>query len=247
MPAPRPADLIAIPQPTDPPGLCDCARTECGGLATDPFKPDEYPVELAARCAPLPYASEDDLTCHPEWCDLGGCEALIEGALAIITEKIDEHLGTSFAPVYGTKCYEVHGIEVQIDPILRVDKVEIGSSACSKCDIAWQEESLCNVVVGSNAQCPPWERLSLCNGCSMCPGSKVRVTGVWGVGWPVPPAIKGVAISLAIKLIKAMRGDTVTIANNEDGTFDFSESNFSLATELSLLPRRYIRYRMTAV
>lgn len=219
-----------------------CPLTTCGFEAPDPIGAD-----AVTACGSLDserYATLDDLARHPKGCHFEGFEDLVADILGAVSGKIDDHYGRSVAPCEGVRCYPSVGGRVPIAPLLRLDAIETRPSGCDPCSEAWTELDLCDVVVGSRTDLPPWHYIERCGGASFA-GLGVRVTGVWGDAWPVHPGIKTAAIVVTAKLWQSIKSNQEIIANPADGTTRIQVPDFTM-DELSLLPRSLVRYRAEA-
>lgn len=227
---------------------CDGVQTEYGMTAIDPTAGtiDACP-ETVVTCEPQPIITTTELARHPRGCSVStpAQVAMAEAIIMAVTAKIEDFYGYSLTPCCGVRVFRLNCHRARIDPILRVDKVEIGGCDCSVCNPTYTEVDLCDVVVGSEDQMAPWDRLRLCEDAG-CGGSLLRVSGVWGAQYPIHPGIKAVAIQVTAKLLQSYMSGYEIIANNEDGSTRYSVPDFSL-DELSLLPRHLRRYEGMAV
>lgn len=227
--------------PTCP--ACADFMTDCGEPQPDMFGafPCKDAIPLCGTSTPL--VSLEDFICSPGNCYKKGCDDQILGIILAVSEKINDYYGERVDPCYGTRCFQVHRCKVEIDSAIRVERVEISKCSCDECIMDWTPLNPCDVVLVSkdNGGLPPYTSLKLCN-CCACPGTMVRVTGVWGLFWPIPQSIRAVIAGVTNKVYKAMTEGNRVISNLSDGVTTFVGASFSL-DEFSLLPRRPLRYR----
>lgn len=221
-----------------------CPLTSCGDEALDPI--GSASISACGELDSERYATLDDLAAHPKGCIVTGFEELARGVLGAVSDKIDDFYGRSVAPCLGARCFGARGGRVDVAPLLRLDTLEMRPCGCNPCDAPWTEVDLCDVVVGRNSavDLPPWHYIERCGGWSFA-GQSVRVTGVWGDAWPLAAGIKTCAIVVTTKLWQAMKSNGEIIANPADGTTRIQVPDFTL-DELSLLPRRLVRYQAVA-
>lgn len=224
-----------------------CPLTSCGLPAPDPIALADLGEPGACGSAPDPerFATLDELAAHPKGCQFTGYEDLARALLGAVSDKIDGVYGYAVAPCVGARCYEPgKGGRVAIDPLLRLDTVETRPCGCDPCLDTWTEVDLCDVVVGSAADTPPWRWIAPCSAGTFA-GRSVRVTGAWGTAWPLHSGIRTAAIVVTAKLWQAMRQNNEIIANPADGSTRFLVPDFTM-DELSLLPSQPRRYRACA-
>lgn len=217
--------------------------TSCGLTAPDPIAIadlGEPSACISAASDPERYATLAELAAHPKGCQFTGYEDYVSGLLAAVSSKIDDVYGRSLAVCVGARCFAAGGRRVAIDPLLRLDTIEVRACGCTPCDGTWTEIDLGDVVVGSNTDLPPWRWIEDCRG-RACLSGGVRVTGAWGDAWPVHPGIKAVAITVTAKLWQSVKQNNEIIANPADGSTRFLVPDFTL-NELALLPRSLVRY-----
>lgn len=223
-----------------------CPLTTCGMEASDPIG-----EEVIAACPDGGgLVTPEELAGHPNGCAINaGSEDLAEGIIQVVSAKIADYYGVpSIAPCLGTRCFDIGPCGViRIDPMLRVDEVEITSDCnCDgDCDRVYSTVDLCDVVVTGAYDLPPWTSLKVCRG-AICGGS-ARITGVFGQMWPIPPLIKAVCILAVAKVYKAAMKSEDIITNREDGSISFDATKLDIARELALLPAGLFRYQWVAV
>jgi hypothetical protein len=223
-----------------------CPVTSCGFDAPDPIGEEEILACPSGRSL----ITLEELAGHPNGCRIAaGSEDLAEGIIDLVSSKIADYYGVpNIAPCLGARCFEVDSCgNVRIDPMLRVDEVEL-SSGCGctgDCDRVYSSVELCDVVVAGVYDLPPWTGLKICKG-AVC-GDSVRVTGVYGHIWPIPPAIKAVAVMAVAKIYKSTTKSGDVITNREDGSLRFDVTEASIGKELALLPNGLFSYQWRAV
>lgn len=227
---------------------CTAPRTGCGFEAPDPLDGVETsPGACSDPVNPERYITLQELASHPKGCQVTGHEDLARFILDSVSSAVDDHYGRSIAPCIGARCFGACGCDgIDIDLALRVDEVEVGSCACGAADQTWTAVDLCDVVVWSPSDNPPYRRLTGLGLCG-CGSSQVRVTGVWGDVWPIRPAIKAAVITVAAKLLLVSKESGKIVANQEDGATSYMIPDFSMKELVGLLPRSLVRYYGAAV
>lgn len=220
------------------------AQSWCGGDAFDPIGDDDVLACTEVASASERYVTLAELEAHPKGCQTGDFTDLATSIIGAVSDKVDEFYGHSVAPCLGTRCFKAKSSRIQIDALLRADAVETRPCGCNACDQPWTSIDIDRIVVGAAADLPPWKWLEDCDGI-ICRGDGVRITGVWGDRWPIMDGIKTAVIVVAAKVFQATRQNNEIVANALDGSTRFYVPDFTL-NELSLLPRKPIRYRATA-
>lgn len=228
---------------------CTAPKTGCGFEAPDPLVgTGGPPAACGAAVDPERFVTLAELAGHPKGCRIAGHELLASWILGAVSAAVDDHYGRQMAPCQGARCFTASGCDgVAIDPALRVDSVEVGSCGCGGAVATWTEVDLCEVVVWSDSDLPPYSRLSSCSLCAACGRSQVRVTGVWGDAWPIHPAIRAAVITVAAKLFLVSKESAKIIRNQEDGSTSYNIPDFSMSELTALLPRSLVRYYGRAV
>ena len=228
---------------------CTAPKTGCGFDAPDPIAGiGADPAACGSVVDPERFVTLAELSAHPKGCRIVGAETLATWILGAVSAAVDDHYGRPMAPCTGARCFRAAGCEVvDIDPALRVDAVEVGSCGCGGAEASWTAVDLCDVVVWSDSDLPPYRRITLCGLCQACGRSQVRVTGVWGDAWPIHPAIRAAVITVAAKLFLVSKESAKIIRNQEDGSTSYNIPDFSMGELTALLPRSLVRYHGRAV
>lgn len=228
---------------------CTVPKTGCGFDAPDPLVGlGSPPAACGSAVDPERFVTLAELAAHPKGCRITGFETLATWILGSVSAAVDDFYGRPMAPCSGARCFQAAGCEgVDIDPALRVDLVDVGSCGCSGAPAEWTEVDLCDVVVWSDSDLPPYRHVTGCGLCRTCGHSQVRVTGVWGDAWPIHPAIRAAVITVAAKLFLVSKESAKIIQNREDGSTSYNIPDFSMGELTALLPRSLVRYRGGAV
>lgn len=228
---------------------CTAPKTGCGFDAPNPFEGLGAPVDACgAAIDPERFVTLADLAAHPKGCRVTGYEPLASWILGAVSAAVDDHYGRQMAPCSGARCFQAAGCEgVAVDPALRVDKVEVGTCGCAGSTSVWTELDLCDVVVWSDSDLPPYKRITCSGLCSACSRSQVRVTGIWGDAWPIHPAIRAAVVTVAAKLFLVSKESAKIVRSQEDGSTSYNIPDFSMSELAALLPRSLVRYSGAAV
>lgn len=224
---------------------CSTPYTNLGALAPDPFSGEGAPA-VPGACGTRENAERfvtlAELSAHPRGCKIAGHEDLALWALGAVSDRVDEFYGEPQGPCLGVRGFRSRSCDhLDISPVLRVDMVELGPCGCGQ-EQVWTEVDLCDVVVHSSTGLPPYRRLTNCGLCSACGNSQVRVTGVWGLAWPIATSIKLAVITVAVKLYQSSKESGKVLVNNLDGTSTYNVPDFSMAELSGLLSRKGARY-----
>ena len=225
-----------------------CPKTTCGFGAADPIGDEEILACPNGGALITP----DELVIHPNGCSISSGHAdFVQGLIEAVAGKIADAYGVpTIAPCLGVRCFPVDSCGViRIDPMLRVDSVEIASDCnCHEsCDRTYAGIDLCDLVVSGDMDLPPWTGMRLCSTHALCGYGAARVTGVFGQLWPIPPAIKAIAIMAVARLYRAATKGGDVITNREDGSLKFDVTDLVISKELALLPTGLFSYRWRPV
>lgn len=225
-----------------------CPKTTCGFDASDPIGDEEILACPNGGALITP----DELVIHPNGCSISAGHAdFVQGLIEAVSGKIADVYGVpTIAPCLGERCFPVDSCGViRIDPMLRVDSVEIASGCnCHEtCDRTYTEIDLCDLVVSGDMDLPPWTGMRLCGTHALCGHGSARVTGVFGQVWPIPPALKGIAIMAVARLYRSATKGGDVITNREDGSLKFDVTDLVISKELALLPTGLFSYRWRPV
>lgn len=225
-----------------------CPKTTCGFDAPDPIGDEEILACPNGGALITP----DELVIHPNGCSISSGHAdFVQGLIEAVSSRIADYYGVpTIAPCLGVRCFPVDSCgNVRIDPMLRVDEVEIaGGCTCGEpCDRVYTAVDLCDLVVDGDLDLPPWTGMRLCGTLALCGRGSARVTGVFGQMWPIPPAIKAIAIMAVARLYRAATKSGDVITNREDGSLKFDVTDLAISKELSLLPTGLFSYQWRPV
>lgn len=225
-----------------------CPKTTCGFDAPDPIGDEEILACPNGGALITP----DELVIHPNGCSISsGHTDFVQGLIEAVSGRIADVYGVpGIAPCLGVRCFDVEPCgTIGIDPMLRVDSVEIapGCSCSETCDRVYTEVDLCDLVVSGDLDLAPWTGMRLCSTSALCGHGSARVTGVFGQMWPIPPAIKAIAIMAVARLYRSATKGGDVITNREDGSLKFDVTDLVISKELALLPTGLFSYRWRAV
>ena len=198
--------------------------TVCGTEAATPAG-----LEVGTEIDVVPTAG--DLRAHPRGCKVTAAqEDFADGLLAAAWREAGKQLGMRLTPVLETRCYEAGecGV-VRVPGLLRMDAAAVGDDACAG-DFA--DVELEELMLGPQATAP-WRTVCGCSGSSLYRKS-LRVTGLWGDLWPIPPEVPTVVVMAAAKALESMKNSGQVISNNEIGETRFFVPDFGFE-EMTLL------------
>ena len=222
---------------------CSEFLTDCGLPQPDMIAAFPCDTGIPMCGTPTPMVTVDEYKCSAGNCYKAGCEDTLIGIIVAVGEKITDFYGERIDPCWGVRCFPISRCEAVIDSAIRVERVEVSGCRCNPCADNWREIQPCDVrlIAGGDGATPPYKGLRFCN-CCACDLSTVRVTGVWGMFWPIPPSIKAVIAAVTTKVFKAITEGNKVISNLNDGVTTFVGASFS-TDEFNLLPRSALRYK----
>lgn len=231
--------------PVAPAACAVCAEfvTDCGLPQPDMIAAFPCDTGIPLCGTPTPLVTVDEYRCSSGNCYKPGCEDTIMGIILAVGEKITDFYGERIDPCWGTRCFPIRKCAADIDSAIRIEKIEVSGCSCSGCVDEWREIRPCDVRLhsSSGSGMPPYRSIRFCE-CCACDLSSVRVTGVWGMFWPIPASIKAVVSAVSTKVFKSVTEGSKVISNLSDGVTTFIGASFK-TDEFNLLPLSPFRYR----